>query len=110
MCLRSVKAPPSTEGGGSIQSPRRGSPRSPWRRQHRELPRPRMSRRIVPSARVNLNNYWPKFEEMSTQSSLLVTFDLPASSDILRSSLYSTFHDNEINENLVNELMELGKN
>nr|CAI5838511.1 unnamed protein product [Callosobruchus analis] len=105
MCLRNAKTPPVE--GGPLQSPRRVTPRSPWRRQQRELPKPRLSRRIVPSARVNLNNYWPKFEEMSLQSS--VSYEVSASNDIIRSSLYSAFHDNEINENLVNELMELGK-
>ncbi|VEN53028.1 unnamed protein product [Callosobruchus maculatus] len=107
MCLRSAKTPPVE--AGPLPSPRRGPPRSPWRRQQRELPKPRLSRRIVPSARVNLNNYWPKFEEMSLQGSVLATYDMSTSNEMLRSTLYSTFHDNEINENLVNELMELGK-
>ncbi|KAG5895821.1 hypothetical protein JTB14_028525 [Gonioctena quinquepunctata] len=85
------------------------TPRSPWRR-HKEPVKPKLSRRIVPSARVNLNAYWSKFEELSKHGTSVVTFEIPSTSEILRSSMYSTFHDNEINENLVNELLELGKN
>ncbi|XP_028132633.1 uncharacterized protein LOC114328079 [Diabrotica virgifera virgifera] len=85
------------------------SPRSPYRRQHREIIKPRLSRRIVPSARVNLNNYWLKFEELHNESASCATFDSPSTAELLRNSQYSTFQDNEINENLVNELLELAK-
>ncbi|KAJ8956640.1 hypothetical protein NQ318_013994 [Aromia moschata] len=83
--------------------------RSPWRRNLREPMKPRLSRKVVPGARVNLNAYWSKFEEMSKQRDSLVTFDSPSSVEVFNNARYSTFHDNEINENLVNELMELGK-
>lgn len=61
----------------------------------------------MPSARVNLNMYWSKFEDLANDNNI-VTIDLPSTADILRTSLFTTYHDNEINENLVNELMELG--
>lgn len=51
--------------------------------------------------------YWSKFEELANDNNI-VTIDLPSTADILRTSLFTTYHDNEINENLVNELMELG--
>ncbi|KAJ8927609.1 hypothetical protein NQ314_019907 [Rhamnusium bicolor] len=85
------------------------SPRSPWRRNLKEPMKPRLSRKIVSNARVNLNAYWSKFEELSKQKSPLVSFDAPSTADVLNCARYSTFHDNEINENLINELMELGK-
>nr|XP_023025595.1 uncharacterized protein LOC111513604 [Leptinotarsa decemlineata] len=102
MCFRNNKVPETSKQ----KAPR--TPRSPWRR-HRELMKPKLSRKIVPSARVNLNAYWSNFEDLSKKGSV-VTFDVPPSTaDILRSSMFSAFHDNEINENLVNELLELGK-
>ncbi|EFA08876.2 hypothetical protein TcasGA2_TC006577 [Tribolium castaneum] len=61
------------------------SPRS--RRLQREPLKPRLSRKIVAGARVNLNLYWAKFEEIARKNCRL---------------------DNEINENLANELKELG--
>ncbi|CAH1383111.1 unnamed protein product [Tenebrio molitor] len=65
------------------------SPRSPFRR-HTPV-KPRLSRKIVSSARVNLNCYWAKFEELTTKPLI------PCSA-----------LDNEINENLANEMRELG--
>ncbi|KAJ8916800.1 hypothetical protein NQ315_005805 [Exocentrus adspersus] len=79
------------------------SPRSPFRRHYREPIRPRLPRRIVPSARVNLNAYWSQFEELSKSS--VLTYDLSNTGDRFSSSMYQ---DNEINDNLLNELMELG--
>ncbi|KAJ3646038.1 hypothetical protein Zmor_023649 [Zophobas morio] len=68
------------------------SPRSPWRRHQREIVKPRLSRKIVSSARVNLNCHWAKFEEIADMVKITN-----------RPSL-----DNEINENLANEIRELG--
>jgi hypothetical protein len=53
--------------------------------------KPRLSRKIVSSARVNLNCYWAKFEELTTKPLI------PCSA-----------LDNEINENLANEIRDLG--
>ncbi|KAJ8977228.1 hypothetical protein NQ317_003221 [Molorchus minor] len=85
------------------------TPKSPWRRHLREPMKPKLSRKIVSNARVNLNAYWSKFEELSKQRSSLVTFDTPSTIEVLNNTRYSTFQDNEINENLINELVELGK-
>ncbi|RZB40754.1 hypothetical protein BDFB_004709 [Asbolus verrucosus] len=57
-------------------------------------PRPRLSRKIVASARVNLNRYWSQFEE-STRPITVMDGD--------RSSL-----DGEISGNLAEEIRELG--
>ncbi|KAK5641679.1 hypothetical protein RI129_010226 [Pyrocoelia pectoralis] len=64
------------------------SPRSPWRQILRQPIKPRLSRKIIKSARVNLNCYWSKFEELSNG----------------RGEISST--DNEINENIFNELKD----
>lgn len=74
-----------------------------------QLLKPKLSRKIVPSARINLNNFWDAFEDVSKQKSAVVTFESPNLAEVLRSTAFSTFHDNAINENLVNELLELGK-
>ncbi|KAB0790369.1 hypothetical protein PPYR_15261 [Photinus pyralis] len=60
------------------------SPRSPWR-QLRQPIKPRLSRKVIKSARVNLNRYWSKFEELSKGSE-------------------TSTADNEVNENICNEL------
>lgn len=67
--------------------------------------KPRLSRKIVSSAKVNLNAYWSQFEELSKQASLL-TYD--STNDWSNTTVYSVYEDNEINDNLINELMELG--
>ncbi|KAF7271869.1 hypothetical protein GWI33_015288 [Rhynchophorus ferrugineus] len=79
--------------------PKTTSPLSPRRRNIREPMKPRLSRKIIKSARVNLNCYWSQFEEVVKQDSSLVTYQLP--------EMYTTYYDNEINENLINELLEL---
>lgn len=61
--------------------------------------KPRLPRKIVSSARVNLNAYWSQFEELSKQ---LLTYDAADWSNA------EAYQENEINDNLINELMELG--
>ncbi|CAH0564383.1 unnamed protein product [Brassicogethes aeneus] len=77
------------------------SPRSPWRRTLREPIKPRLSRKIITSARVNLNSYWSKFEATSKPSMLDIDI-----SHLLSSRVSSS--ENEITDNIINELMELG--
>ncbi|KAL1494134.1 hypothetical protein ABEB36_009780 [Hypothenemus hampei] len=45
--------------------------RSPYRRNRLflQMLRPRLSRRVIATARVNLNSYWSRFEELSNENS-----------------------------------------
>ncbi|CAG9767103.1 unnamed protein product [Ceutorhynchus assimilis] len=80
-------------------------PRSPFRRRNIGEPqRPRLSRRVIATARVNLNSYWSKFEELSKENVPLATQQMPTA------FMFSTYHDNAINENLINEILDLCKN
>lgn len=42
----------------------------------------RLSRRVVPNARVNLNSYWNKFEEFADQNLPLISLEVPSISEI----------------------------
>lgn len=42
----------------------------------------RLSRRVVPSARVNLNSYWNKFEDLASQNLPMTCLEIPSSSEI----------------------------
>lgn len=53
--------------------------------------KPKLSRTIVSSARINLNKYWSKFEEVTSNA-------LP--------NLLKPEEENVINDNLTNELRE----
>ncbi|KAF5291559.1 hypothetical protein FQR65_LT01872 [Abscondita terminalis] len=64
------------------------SPRSPWRQMLRQTIKPRLSRKVIKSARVNLNTYWNKFEELASSKAPLIEFAII---------------DNEINDNIHNE-------
>ncbi|KAF2897490.1 hypothetical protein ILUMI_08689 [Ignelater luminosus] len=77
------------------------SPRSPWRHTTRQPAKPRLSRKVIRSARVNLNRYWNKFEEMAANK-VPLTF-IPTEDCMFLSSV-----DNEINENILNEWREIG--
>lgn len=42
----------------------------------------RLSRRVVPNARINLNSYWNKFEELADQNLPLISLEIPSISEI----------------------------
>lgn len=58
--------------------------------------KPKLSRKIVQSAKVNLNLYWNEFQVDHLASEM----------DYLSMKIDSVHHQNAINENLSNELME----
>lgn len=68
----------------------------------------RLSRRVVPSARVNLNSYWNKFEEMSTQNLSLVSLEVPSTCDVLTNPMRQ-LQMNHLEENQINESLHHGK-
>lgn len=43
----------------------------------------RLSRRVVPSAKVNLNTYWNKFEELANQNLPIISLEIPNTDDII---------------------------
>lgn len=43
----------------------------------------RLTRRVVPSARVNLNAYWNKFEELANQNLPIISLEIPSMADII---------------------------
>lgn len=43
----------------------------------------RLSRRVVPSAKVNLNTYWNNFEELANQNLPLISLEIPSAADII---------------------------
>lgn len=67
----------------------------------------RLSRRVVPSARVNLNLYFGKFEDLAKQNLPLARFEMPSTSDIISTELRQLQME-AVNDNLINELLEYG--
>lgn len=45
---------------------------------------PRLSRRIVPGCKINLNLYWTKFEEDEQQHSTIITIRSPSKGPMSR--------------------------
>lgn len=67
----------------------------------------RLSRRVVPSARVNLNSYWSNFEDLANQNLPLVTFELPNTCEILTNTMRQ-LEMKPVEENELNEQLEFG--
>lgn len=59
------------------------------------------------SARVNLNSYWNKFEDLENQNISLVNFEIPNTSDLLSNPMRQ-LEMNPVEENELNEQLEFG--
>ncbi|GLV34816.1 hypothetical protein CBL_09297 [Carabus blaptoides fortunei] len=86
------------------------SPKSPWRRLFRQPVRPKLSRKVVTGARVNLNLYWSKFEEVTSfnRPSNVLLYASPSEQVVTSSDVTIAHDDNAINDNLANERTESG--
>lgn len=72
--------------------------------------RPKLSRKVVSGARVNLNLYWSKFEEVTSlnRPSNALLFASPPEQVVTSSDITIALDDNAINDNLANERTEIG--
>lgn len=59
--------------------------------------KPKLTRKVVNSARVNLNKYWNKFEELATAGRPLMSLEIN----------HNRRCDNEMNDNTINERLDL---
>lgn len=66
----------------------------------------RLSRRVVPSAKVNLNSYWNKFEELANQNLPIISLEIPNTGDIIEINPLKSPQLNLSDENMLNK--ELG--
>lgn len=67
----------------------------------------RLSRRVVPSARVNLNSYWNLFENLANQNLPLANLESPT----INNGPGGQFRFQQldpVDDNLINEILELG--
>lgn len=67
----------------------------------------RLSRRVVPSARVNLNSYWNNFEELANQNLPLVNFGTSNTCELITTTMRQ-LEMNPVEENQLNEQLESG--
>lgn len=63
--------------------------------------------RVVPSARVNLNLYWNKFEELTNQNLPIISLEIPNNIDSFAINPLRLPQLNSVEENIV--VKELGK-
>ncbi|GJQ86091.1 hypothetical protein Trydic_g15248 [Trypoxylus dichotomus] len=103
----------------NIESSQGKTTKSPWKRLIRQQLKPKLTRTVVHSAKVNLNRYWSKFEQISLSRGNLMTFlsvtnksetitTPPATSDGSFLHQASTMvEDNEVNDNIFNEIVEI---
>lgn len=69
--------------------------------------KPKLSRKITSSARLNLNRYWSKFEELLSPDKHPFGYAAAGlTNGAVNNQLITTDLTNEINENLANELRE----